>query len=189
MFGTTFEPGGGGEGGAFDKIFPTVNVITPVANIDWQNIPTDYQHLKIIASVRTTSAGIAGGLVVRINNDAGNNYDWYGAFWNWNVVWGNGSAVNTNVPIMITTTNAGSPAGFFPSVEVVIPNYTSTIKHKSWVAPSYNPGGGILGQEYIYYFGGIWHNPVIAPINRLTFFDTGGGNIAIGSSLSLYGIR
>jgi len=80
-----------------------------VANFDFQSIPATFKFLKILLDARTDRAATADSVLMKLNNDAGNNYVGH-------IQWEGGTVEQATAagPIIVTyTTGGNSPASWF----------------------------------------------------------------------------
>ena len=64
------------EGGGALTLIEDILLAAPAATIDFQNIPTTYLSLLLLAKLRSDRGGApVDGIRLRVNNDAGANYD------------------------------------------------------------------------------------------------------------------
>lgn len=164
-----------------------VNVTVAQATIDFQNIPSSFKHLRIIALMRTDRVAITDGLDLRFNADADANYDW---------VWGDirhNAVLGTNDGIADTTAELGffpaasAPANVFGPLEIMIPHYADTVPYKG-----VNLIGGHLNAQvtlniFMNLAHAVWRDT--SAINRVTLLPVFGTNFVAGCRFTLYGIR
>lgn len=172
-------------GGSSVALIQSSPISVAVANVDWTNIPSTYSHLKIVSYLRATDAVTISSAKMLFNNDSGANYDYYIPYWSFNLLFNNAEGIATATPFSMVLTGSSAPANQFGVTEITIPNYAGS-GFKSWVGPSHVPGGNTSGNFYNLYYGGQWRNT--SPINRITISSALGGNLDVGSMLSLYGV-
>lgn len=168
-------------------LYKIAQAVPAAGVIDVQNIPATYRHLLVEAVVRAETAGVVDNVNLSLNNDAVDaNYDSV-------VVQGVGAAVSASEAMggassrfVSACPGAGSPASQFAVVRIVIPNYSVATQNKTYRAESDSwESRGSGGMRLRRYSKG-WNNT--AAINRLTL-AANGGNLATGSSMSVYGIK
>jgi hypothetical protein len=170
---------------AMHSIYTQTTSGATTARITFNNIPQTFTDLVIKVSQRNTHTALTDPFVIGFNNDTNGLYSAtsFG---------GDGSSVNTfrsNLNAYLSYTNnmsvngATSTANTFGSLELYIPNYTSS-NFKSIIVDSVTEhnatGGPIAGL-----LAGLWRST--AAISRI---DIIGYNAAIGpgSTISIYGI-
>jgi len=157
-------------------LLATATLPSVAATVDFTSIPqTPYTHLRILYTLRTTSAVYAEVFGYRFNNDSGANY--------------NDPALNrTYIRSHYQYGIAGASKGgldFSPG-EIVIQNYANTALWKgaySIGSAADNGGDTFQGQGGC---AGIWKSA--AAINRVTIFVPSGASFAAGSRAYLYGV-
>ena len=157
----------------------TVTASAGQANIDFQNIPQGYTDLIISISPRNSSTENA--FRVRINNDSSSIYS---ARW----LLGTGAAASSNNHSSQTAAFVGrmsmssDTASTFGSVNVYIPNYTSsTAKSISSEAVTENNGTTAYQSLFAALYTGT------SAISRLTLIPDA-NNFAQYSTATLYGV-
>lgn len=176
----TVAAGGGGGGGLTlieDKL-----LVAPTASVTFSAIPQTFKHLKVIISVRSARVDTFDEMMLRFNGDAGGDY----TYTNFQTI--GAGAVFQNTQAVQTEMNIGeisgdtSVASSFAVQEVLIPDYTSTIKHQMALATSSDHKAS--SELITGVFGGHWSGS--AAISSITLFAAS-ANMMIGSRLSLYG--
>lgn len=153
----------------------TINVTssTNPVTLQFTNIPQNYKHLQLRASIR------GGGWQMRFNNDSGNNYTRH-------YIYGQSSstsaAANLNTSAINVMDLTAENLYFAPSV-VEIFDYTSTNRAKVVFGKSGFNGSADSANE-VYFSNGVWSGT--DPITSITFF--GGTAVEPGTKYSLYGI-
>lgn len=165
------------------ELIESVFVASNTASVTFNNLnqySTDYKHLQIRSSTRTTVNGDgAEGLVMRFNSDSGSNYSRHSL----NSVSSSSTSsnvVNGNYVAAGIAWTSVVPA-FGSSICDIIDAY-STTKNKTVKSFTGNPGA----YSNISLHSGLWINT--SSINSISISLTM-GNFASGSRLSLYGIR
>jgi hypothetical protein len=153
------------------------------ATIDFTSIPQTYTDLMMICSTR--SVGNALDNAVRFNNDSSSIYSW--------TQMQSGASTGSPGAARQGTASAIRAGGMQPntylantfnSTTIYIPNYTTT-NSKSVIADGVDENNS--GTNYAWFHSGLWRST--AAINRINFFLEGGGNLDVGSEISLYGIK
>jgi hypothetical protein len=153
----------------------TVDSPSGAASIAFSSIPQTYTDLKIVLSVRSTSAATA--LDVGFNGSTASFTNKY--------LQGSGSAVSSGSLARYAglVTGTDQTAIVFANCEIYIPNYSgSTNKSFSGDAVQENNATS----SYASIVANLWSNT--AAITQITFTNAT-GNLAQYSSASLYGIK
>lgn len=154
----------------------TVEVASPVASVDFQNIPQGYTDL--IVCISAGGVGTGGQLYVKFNTLTA------GSFKN---LYGDGSTAASNQATGYVNlnyiTNVTSYPNTFSNASVYIPNYKSS-NYKSLSVDGVSEANATTA--IVNMVAGLWDST--SAINRLTFQIGGGGNIATNSTFTLYGV-
>jgi hypothetical protein len=154
------------------------------SSINFTSIPQGYTDLKIVASLRTGQSSSNGWSDCRFyfNSSTTNYVERF--------LYGTGSTVGsitvTGEPGNIWTAftaNASNTANTFSSVEIYIPNYTSS-NSKSYSSDSVtenNATSAITSLD-----AGLWNNS--AAITSITITPYGTGSYVANTTATLYGI-
>ena len=144
------------------------------ASVTFSSIPSTYTDLicLINGSTVTTSAYI----YAQYNNDTSTNYSWTSLI-------GDGSGVasqrgSTTSVIRLSSNANGSTANWIMNVM----NYSNATTYKTSVS-RFGFGGSPGGAET---FVGLWRST--SAVNRIDFASSS-GNIAAGSTFTLYGVK
>ena len=152
------------------------------SSISFTNIPqTGYTDLKIVVSVRESSATNAGDVVgyMRFNADTGT------ANYSTRAIYGDGSTVGslTNSGGAFEIDRSTDTANTFASNEIYIPNYTGSTA-KSWssdMVTETNATGAFAAM-----YASLWTGT--AAITTITLSPRGSLSFAANSTFSLYGL-
>lgn len=183
--GTIFATGTSGGGDMVLIASTTLGVDT--ASIDFTSIPGTYKHLHIRGYAKNSSAGIGNFLQVKINNDSGANYDSFGAYFYFSGAYGTSQYIASATCIVAGANGSGGRANAFSAFIIDIPAYANTTGEKDYVSSCFLTGNSASGDPRVFYTGGHWRST--SAINRLTFSDVGGGNLKVGTMISLYGMN
>lgn len=173
----------------FAYLYPVIYDVTlgsDQANIDTLAIiPNTYRHLRVVADLRSTTAGVS--LVnanMRMNNDSGANYDWaYSA----------GSAATMSASQTQAATSAfigncpsdGAPAGYFSTHDIAIGHYASTSGvYKAWNLSSSVFISQAAGGSQCILMQGNWRSTSVLTRIQIVLAS---GNVKAGSRLRVYG--
>ena len=141
----------------------------------------DYQHLQIRAACRTLRTTSEDDVVFTINGDSAANYSHH-------LLVGNGGSVasyagiNQNFIKSLSYSEAStSPANAFGSGVLDILDPFNSSKHTTTRTLTGKTAGEIQ------LWSGNWRNT--ASITSLNFFAISGSNLAVGTRISLYGLK
>ena len=165
--------------------------LTANGEFDFTNIPQTYRELQLSLSVRINDlADDDSHLFMRFNGDGGTDqYRWvrmYAA--HDDRLWS--SHRNRNSMSFSVVGNVSTvPAGFFDTVEIVIPWYARTDRRKYFNTRFVNREG--VSNSELWITSGYWQSS--SAINRIHLFgddsdDDSGPDILAGSIASLYGL-
>ena len=156
-----------------------------VSNITFSNIPSTYDDLRLLISVRRPGTTLATGMFnLQFNSDTtGSNYE--------GLYWENTGNMGTNVPryrdqdrAVGWINSATATSDVFSVIDVYIPNYATTNRKKGWVADSITENNA--STAYTGILGNVWKST--SAITSI-ILDTTSGDIAQHSSATLYGIK
>jgi hypothetical protein len=162
------------------------NVLSSSAtSVTFSSIPATYTDLVVRASIRTNAAGSWTGVIGW--NIIGATTSSYAR----TTITGNGSTATSArstssylIPDNAEAESAGNTANTFQSIELYIPNYTSSaIKQlSSFSAGEDNATAGrlIAGAHYVNF---------TSAISSIVISELGGAQLVSGSSFYLYGIK
>jgi len=156
------------------------------ANIDFADIPQTFNHLRLIGSLRGDAAAANVLCLLRFNGDSATNYDTQ-------TVRGSGTTASAAWStaasgVAITIPAASAAAVTIGPVTVDIPTYRGSGRRNALLTSGWNaaasgtPSSGDVRVDTAF---GTWRNG--AAINRVTLAP-GSGNLAAGSTATLYGI-
>lgn len=180
--------GAGGVAGAGSgsmNLIQSVLVGAPVANVDFQGIPSTYTHLRIIWEAASSVAALSTTLELQLNGvSGGGSYDRSMLFVRTAYSVG---AVNGATSIVAgELKGASATAGAASGGEILIPNYAQATLRKEAVCSGAGKVDLDGSGQYEPFFGGGEARSTSA-VARVTLFPTLGNFIA-GSQFSLYGI-
>jgi len=175
---------GGATGFTSDyELIQTFTVGTAAADITFTSLGTyssTYKHLQLRLVLRTTRAAADEAIVIQLNGDTGANYDWH-------QILGSGSSVSSTAANGVAVPRLGvapantATANIFGGMVVDLLDPYSTTKNKTirsfvgftstWIA-----------------LHSVLHRSTSA-ISSIRILGGNGGNIAVGSRFSLYGIK
>lgn len=169
--------------GSYDLLSTTI-LTTNTASVTFASLGTyaaDYQHLQVRATCRTMGGFTQDDIVFTINADSAANYSHH-------LVVGNGASVSsfagTNqnfIKSLSYSTGSTSPTGAFGSGVLDILDPFNTSKYTTTRTLTGKTAGEIQ------LWSGNWRST--ASITSLNFFAISGSNLALGTRISLYGLR
>ena len=155
------------------------------ASIDLTSIPATYTHLQIrgiAKGAQTTYA--ADNFLFKVNNDSGSNYANH-------ILKGDGSSAtalaNASSTTGIVSHNGlvgGSASNVFTTFVMDILDYANTSKYKTIRTLT---GFDANGSGVVELTSTLWQST--SAVNRLTFTEETGGNMAQYSTIAIYGIK
>lgn len=148
--------------------------------IEFSNIPQNFTHLKVIATVRDSIATTDANILFVFNNDSGPNYD-YGFLYSNGTNALCGSSHAANFGLGFRNTGSSSSSGIFGVGYLDILDYSNPNKGKMAAGLT---GHDQNGSGFIFYWSSQWRST--SPITSIKF--TGGANFAQGCTFDLYGI-
>ena len=162
-----------------------------LSQFDFQDIPDIYRHLKMEAQLRVETLGATffdSFAALRINGDAGTNYNLQSIFAKDVVINATRNTGSTFLVFQVTTSLANN--GRATQVDVLIPNYTKNVLHKNATITTSECPNNTTTDFRTAIRGHIWRDT--NSIERLTIAIWGGISIGLpfisGSTVSLYGI-
>lgn len=155
----------------------TVELASAVSSVTLSAIPADYTDLLLVCSLRTTSGDTAWNDTFLRPNGATTNLSVRSLF-------GNGASAGSFAvsDIRFYANGGGSTANTFANSSIYIPNYTAAVA-KSVSIDSVSEGNQTTHIQAI--LAGLWNQTTAITSLEIV---SGAGNLAIGSSISLFGI-
>ena len=153
----------------------TITVSSNASDITFSNIPNTYRDLVLVAQCKSTAS--AYDQAIEFNGDASSsgNYDC-------RILWGNFSNASNSAGSSNLIDYYGSVSTDFTNVTVVhIAEYSANDKSTFWISRSNRQANGV---DII---TGKWAPTTV--VTSIRYYLNGGGTIAIGSTVSLYGIE
>jgi len=159
-------------------LIASVSLSSAAASIDFTSIPGTYTDLLIKASLRSATASVNPGLLIKFNTSAA-NFTGRNAY-------GNGSSAasysDTSGEIGTLAGN-GATANTFGNCEIYIPNYAGSA-NKSFSVDSVNENNATSASQYLY--ANLWSQT--AAITAISLLSGGAVNLMQYSTATLYGI-
>jgi hypothetical protein len=163
-------------------LIETKTLGTAAASIEFTSIPQTFTDLIIVASIRRDSSSGSGALMMRLNGDTGTNYSWRTLF-------GTGSSTGSVNDGAATSAligeigNSTDTANTFSSTNITIPNYTVVVA-KSASGDSVTENNATTAFQVL----AAGRYSQTTAITSLSLFNSGGANLSIDSTVSLYGV-
>lgn len=186
MVAAAVAAGGGGGGGAI-ALLASGGLTADAATIDITGIPGTSEHLKLVLSLRGTTSTTSVTMLLRVNGDttAANYRGSRAAIQGGTFYHAQNAGSAASIVYSCEVTDSAALANSFTGYEVTFWEYASTSKVKT----ARNHGGycqATATANYLTYDSiGIWNST--SAITRLTI-SLAAGNIAAGSTWSLYGL-
>lgn len=157
------------------------------ASFDFQNIPTTFKHLKILIQCRSDRASNEDVVMIKLNNDSGNNYVGKIQWTNSSSVYGSTEQATAGGPVTITFCNANSATtGYRSNTEITLFDYANANAYKTFQGRGFEiatSGGNV----YIYDAGGMYLSNTA--ISRVTIYPLYGTNFKQYSRATLFGMK
>lgn len=176
-------PAAGGAG-AMAQIADTT-LAAPALAFTFASIPATYNHLLLVASLRSARNNVTDSVVMRCNGDVGSNYAWENT-----ASVGNGTATAAEGTgqggmLLAVAPGATGAANHFCAVEIKLPDYRAA-KMKQAVSIVSNIYDITTGKVQVMNCAAVWLNT--AAVTSLTIASNSASNFAIGSRVTLYGL-
>jgi hypothetical protein len=171
----------GNADAGFMRMLANVTLGSAAATIDFTSIPATFAHLRLVIVGRGDTAAGSTSLGLKVNNDAGGNYEWITLFGRSNSTLAYDTGVTTS-PMIVGYLPAATAGGGLGISDILVADYASTVLHKgfTWTDKHFDATNRAAGAG-----GGRWTST--AAINRLTLL-LGAGNFIAGSRATLYGL-
>lgn len=157
------------------------------ASIVFSSIPATYRHLRLVILGRSSRGDATSDyLNIRFNGDTGNNYDDAFLEQTDTTMSSDSNPADSSILAAQLPTDTG-PASAAGAATIDIPGYAQTVLHKSLVGHSQITRGTAAGDIRQTIHGGMWRST--AAINSITLFPQAGGTLAIGTIVTLYGLK
>jgi hypothetical protein len=176
---------GGAAASAYDLLETTL-ISTNTASVTFSSLGaySDYKHLQIRTTARTTRALQADGMTIRLNSDSGSNYRAHR-------LQGNGTAVESSDSGSVTFIRdlpqiAGdtATANIFGAMVIDILDFSNANKNTTTRALG---GSHTVTFNAISLSSGLWNNT--NAVTSITIAPLTGPNFVAGSRFSLYGVK
>lgn len=176
-------------GATYEPIATTTVSGSSVANITFTGISASYTDLLVVGYVGLASGGNFRCQVGNGSIDTGTNYsrttlygrrngantaDEYGS---------SSSSAEDSAQIVQTTDLYASSVGYSPILANFM-NYSNTTTYKTILTR--HSSSGVAAYRGVELSVSLWRST--SAINQIKFYSSNGGNIAVGSNITLYGI-
>lgn len=167
------------------ELIESVFVASNTASVTFNNLnqyATEYKHLQIRVTTRTSGGTTNEDTFLRINGDSSSNYTWHQLFGDGSSLTSLGYPSSSSMNPMVTTAASNTSGIFSPAIIDLFDIYSTT---KNKTMRTFAGHNGSLGVPYALFRSGVWRS--LDLVTSITF--TTGGNFVAGSRFSLYGIR
>ena len=156
------------------------------ATISFTSINQNYAHLLVIGSLRSTRAAATSSLGLYFNSDTtSSNYD-YARNYYYSSLGSNYARDASSGYIIGYCSAANATSGTFSNIETFIANYAVSGRHYYGTKSGFGDSATLANSRYAH--TGNQH-AVSTTISAITFVDADGGDFAVGSTLTLLGIK
>lgn len=176
-------PGYFASGAAMFKL-GQAELSSTASSVTFSSIPQTYKNLLLIMDMRTSVAAAVDTVVIRLNGDAGANYDRQ-VLAVGNATTTAAASIGTTVAEIAQVPAASATANFFGSAVVFFPAYTRA-QHKGFLAYGGSRDLANVANIGLRLYAGWWRN--VAAITQIDILPTTGPNFVSGCSFYLYGL-
>ena len=157
------------------KLIESKTLGTAAATVEFTSIPSTFTDLVVVGSARNTATG-ADAIFIGLNGSALNFSARY--------LQGNGSSASSSTLARFAANSVGGSetANTFSNFQIYLPNYTGAT-NKSYSADTVSENNATTAYQTL--IAGLWSNTAAITSLSLT---TNSGNLAVGTTVSLYGI-
>jgi hypothetical protein len=160
-------------------------IISTASNVSFTNLPTTYDDLCFHISARTTRNATSDTILFRLNNDSGTNYV-YKQMYAYDGGVGGYENSSGYTAMFSQCLSANGSANAFNVGWYYLPQYRNTSYWKDIIGDSGYPSDtGAAWQLDLW--AATWKNT--SAVTSLDFFGGISDNIAVGTIISLYGIK
>lgn len=153
------------------------------AVIEFRDIPQNYKHLQLRATLRETGGSTDNNAYMYMNGDSSSRYSYHFTWSSGAATVSGGANATSTQALGFRLTGSGSTAGVFGVGIMDILDYSNTNKNKvSRVLTGHDQSGS----GFLFYWSNLWQS--LDAVTTLTFIPTG-GNFAQYSRISLYGVK
>lgn len=165
----------------WDRITLTANQNT----LDFQNLPSGYRAIRVVASLRATVAGTTENTTLRLNNDSGANYDGVMALITHSATLATTESLAATAATVAQIPGNTAPANVFGALNLRLGDYDNASRNKAgglqFAIKSANSTGNIKTGQASFF----WRST--AAVTRLTLLSA--SNFGVGSTISVYLVR
>jgi hypothetical protein len=151
------------------------------------SIPASYDHLYMLASLRTERADYFEDGKIYLNGDTGSNYAYVTLRGGSGVSGASSTGDHSTQLRKWNMAGASAAAGTFGTISMWIPNYAGTVGWKplilNWGVSTANTA---VSRYSVGEFGGLWYDT--SAIDEITILTNDGEDIAQYSTFTLYGV-
>lgn len=163
-----------------------IELNAPAASFDFQAIPQNFRHLRVVGHLRSTVASTFENFRITCNADVTEADYFYQAQQMANVTAGGGQVLGViGARYGTLIQGANSPANIFSNLVIDIPNYNKphakTLNIEANVILALT-SGNIFKRSLVL----VWNK--VDAIDRLLFENQSGGNFVAGSTMDIYGV-
>ena len=167
------------------ELIESITLSSDTATVTFSNIPQDYDDLNVLISARSSSGNAPGGsadiIKMSMNSTAMSSVRY---------LWGLGSNSPSNGSATSPTgvghlTDPNCTSNTFASVDIIIPNYTSS-NNKSISSTGVSEHNGSIVPMAVW--SGLYSG-LTNSISSITFTTNNSANFVSGSTFELYGIK
>jgi hypothetical protein len=158
------------------------------ASYNVTSIPSSYDHLYLVTSIRTDDVVYFDQLGLRLNGDTGTNYSWTRLNAGTTTPSSGTGTGDTSIEYLYGATGTSALADTFGTMTTWIPNYANTANfkqtHHQWTQPNNST------TDYQWFIGmiaGLWQDT--SAVNQITLTPLDGDNFVQYSTFTLYGIN
>jgi len=182
------QAAGAGGAGAYD-LLETTELTSSASSVSFTGLGSysDYKHLQIRYTARTTANAGASWGILRFNSDSGSNYSRHNLTGNGSSVYSQSGTSKTSTDGAFWVAGNGNTAGSFGAGVIDILDFSNTSKYSTIRALSGIQSSSGNTDTIIQLGSSAWLNT--AAITSILFAETSGNDYAAGSRFSLYGIR
>jgi hypothetical protein len=163
------------------KLIESKTVSTAVNTLEFTSIPATFTDLYIVLSVRTSRADNIGYTTIRVNNSTSS--------WTTRYLQGNSSATSssstTSAPDFFGS-GSNTTSNTFGNGSVYISNYAESVNKSlsiDFISENNSTGAFSAMQRIV---AALWSNTL--PITSFQLIADGSDNLAVGTTVSIYGI-
>lgn len=179
--------GGSGGGGSWTYIARTT-LSAAAASISFSSLPSSYASLAFVGLVRGVNTSLSDILQLELNGDTSGDYAQYAGLSDSGAGGGQPSVNAGNTVGQIAAVMGGSAGvGEYSAVNLIMPGYAVASQYKA-VTGTVSAFDGV-GSTTNYQVAVACLTARVATAITAAVFSLAGGNLAAGSSLTVYGLQ